>query len=104
MGITSINRYGQSTDLSIAICGYVADQISARRIPLLCGLLTLTGATILLQLGSSIAVLIVGRVLQGMSAAVVWVVGLALLSDTVDSNEIGEAMASVIATTEEKTD
>lgn len=49
----------------------------------------------MLQLGSSIRILIVGRVLQGISAAIVWVVGLALLSDTVRSNEIGEAMGWV---------
>lgn len=61
----------------------------------MCGLFTLAGATALLQLGSNISVLIAGRVLQGMSAAVVWVVGLALLSDTVSSHEIGEAMGWV---------
>jgi MFS family permease len=36
-----------------------------------------------------------GRVLQGASAAVVWVVGLALLVDTVGPDEIGQAMGYV---------
>jgi MFS family permease len=49
----------------------------------------------MLNLGRSIAVLIVGRILQGTSAAVVWCVGLALVADTVDVNEIGEMMGYV---------
>lgn len=49
----------------------------------------------MLNLGPNIAVLIFGRILQGMSAAVVWVVGLALLADTVDESEIGQTMGYV---------
>lgn len=36
-----------------------------------------------------------GRILQGISAAVVWVVGLALLVDTVPKAEVGQAMGLV---------
>jgi MFS family permease len=49
----------------------------------------------MLNLGSTITVLVLGRVLQGISAAVVWVVGLALLADTVDESEIGQTMGYV---------
>jgi len=58
-------------------------------------LLALGGATVMLNLGSSIAVLIVGRVLQGLSAAVVWVAGLALIADSVGRDEVGQSMAWV---------
>ena len=78
-----------------AICGYFADQLPNRRLPMLFGLLTLAGATALLQVGSSIALLILGRVLQGVSAAIVWTVGLALLVDTVGQREIGMALGWV---------
>jgi len=47
--------------------------------------------------GSSLAVLITGRIFQGVSASVVWTVGLALLSDTVEKDEIGQAMGYVAA-------
>lgn len=77
---------------STAICGWLADRLSSRRVPLLVGLLALGGATIILNLGSSIAVLIVGRILQGLSAAVVWVVGLALLADSIESKEVNKMM------------
>ncbi|KAI6898172.1 MFS general substrate transporter [Hortaea werneckii] len=49
----------------------------------------------MLCVGDSIGILAAGRVLQGISAAVVWVVGLALLVDTVGPDGIGQAMGYV---------
>ncbi|MCJ1362369.1 hypothetical protein MMC16_001472 [Acarospora aff. strigata] len=49
----------------------------------------------MLCVGSSIQVLVAGRVLQGLSAAIVWTVGLALLVDTVGQKEIGKVMGYV---------
>ena len=49
----------------------------------------------MLCLGRTIGVIAAGRVLQGMSAAVVWVVGLALLVDTVGGDDIGQAMGYI---------
>ena len=43
----------------------------------------------MLSVGQSIAVLVVSRVLQGVSAAVGWTIGLALLLDTVGSEKLG---------------
>ncbi|KAF2638355.1 MFS general substrate transporter, partial [Massarina eburnea CBS 473.64] len=77
------------------ICGWLADRSSSRRWPLLLGLFALLGATVLLNVGSSIGVLIAGRLLQGTSAAVVWVVGLALLADTVPQDRLAQAMGYV---------
>src|SRR6266480_3133653 len=71
----------------IALCDWFADRTSSRQLPLILGLLVLGSATVMLNLGSSIAVLIVGRLLQGLSAAVVWVVGLALMADNVGRDE-----------------
>ncbi len=49
----------------------------------------------MLCIGSSVGVLVAGRFLQGVSAAVVWVVGLALLVDTVGEKDIGQIMGYV---------
>lgn len=49
--------------------------------------------------GSSLPILIIGRVLQGLSASVVWTVGLALLTDTVSKDDIGQAMGYMSAAT-----
>lgn len=73
------------------LVGLYADHTSSRRWPLLIGLVSLAGSTIFLCLGRTIALLIIGRILQGLSAAIVWTVGLALMVDTVP-DKIGEAM------------
>jgi len=46
-------------------------------------------------LGQTIAVLAVARVLQGISAAVVWTIGLALVLDTVGPDNLGKTIGSV---------
>lgn len=58
---------------------------------MLLGLIALAGATVLLCLSRNIAMLLVGRVLQGLSGSLTWVVGLALVIDTVDSANVGRA-------------
>ena len=77
------------------IWGYMADQTSSRGVPFLMGLVALVLATALLMVGSSVAVIVVGRLLQGASAALVWTVGLAIVSDTVGPEHLGEAMGWV---------
>ena len=63
--------------------------------PLIIGLLALGVSTALICIGNSIGILIAGRVLQGASAAVVGAVGLALINDTFDKEEIGQAMGYI---------
>jgi len=53
----------------------------------------------MLTTGNSLGVLVTGRFLQGLSAAVVWTVGLALLSDTIAKEDVGQAMGYVAAAT-----
>ena len=72
--------------------GYLADHTKTRRAPFLFGLVALMLATILLHRGQSIAVLVTARALQGVSAAIVWIGGLALLADTVDPKRIGHVL------------
>jgi len=62
---------------------------------LLLGLVALAGATVMLNVGSSIAVLAVGRCLQGISAAVVWTVGLALMADSAGNEQMAQMMGLV---------
>lgn len=77
------------------ICGVLADWTQHRRGPFLGGLLVLTGATFMLCFGKTIPILVTARVLQGISAAVVWVVALALMADTVSEEESGKAVGYV---------
>ncbi|KAK4988480.1 hypothetical protein LTR50_003884 [Elasticomyces elasticus] len=87
--------YGAALLAASPFCGWLADRTSSRRFPLLLGLFALAGSTVMLTVGNSIAILVAGRVFQGISAAVVWCVGLALLVDTVGKDNIGECMGWV---------
>ena len=75
--------------------GIIADRLPTRQLPFLIGLTALLLATLLLFLGQNVAVLVVARVLQGISAAVVWTIGLALVLDTVGPENLGKTIGSV---------
>nr|POE59286.1 putative mfs-type transporter c18.02 [Quercus suber] len=87
--------YGAAILAASPICGWAADRTSSRRLPMIAGLLALGGSTVMLCVGDSIALFAGGRFLGGVSAAVVWTVGLALLVDTVGGDNIGQAMGVV---------
>lgn len=87
--------YGAGLLAASPVCGYIADHTSGRMLPFMIGLFALIGSTVMLCIGSNVAILVVGRLLQGISGAVVWVVGLALLVDTVGRGRIGEAMGII---------
>lgn len=87
--------YGAAMLVASPIAGWFADNTASRRGPLLIGLFALAGATVLLCLARTVALLVLGRILQGCSAAVVWTVGLALMVDTVGEGEVGEMFGYV---------
>ncbi|CAG8973682.1 hypothetical protein HYALB_00002248 [Hymenoscyphus albidus] len=84
--------YGGALLVGSPLSGWWADRSSSRRLPLLLGLFALGGSTVMLCLARTIVLFIMGRVLQGFAAAVVWTVGTALLVDTVGQNSIGEVL------------
>ena len=87
--------YGAALLVASPFAGWYADRSSSRRLPLLFGLVALAGATVMLCLARTVVLLIIGRLLQGFSAAIVWTVGQALLVDTVGQKEIGETLGWV---------
>ncbi|EXJ69047.1 uncharacterized protein A1O5_07982 [Cladophialophora psammophila CBS 110553] len=87
---------GASVVFSIPV-GIIADRTNARRTPFLCGLAALLAATIMLALSKNISTLVVARVLQGTSAAVVWTVGLAMVLDTVGPRNLGKVIGSIFS-------
>ncbi|KAH8594483.1 major facilitator superfamily domain-containing protein, partial [Bisporella sp. PMI_857] len=90
-----LSVYGGALAFGSPPSGWLADRWSSRRTPLLLGLFALGGSTVLLCLGHSLFVLLLGRICQALSACIVWTVGLALLTDTVESEKIGQAMGYV---------
>ncbi|KAI1178986.1 MFS general substrate transporter [Nemania sp. FL0916] len=87
--------YGASLLVFAPIFGYLADRSNSRRSPLIVGLLILASATVLLYVGTSLPFWVAGRALQGAAAAMVWTVGLALLADTVEEDELGKYIGVV---------
>jgi MFS family permease len=77
--------------------GILADKLPARQLPFLFGLVALLASTILLYLGQTITVLIIARILQGISGAAVWTIGLALILDTVGSDKLGVTIGSIFS-------
>ncbi|RJE23175.1 transporter [Aspergillus sclerotialis] len=84
--------YGFTLLIASPVLGYFADYYQSRRPPFLSGLLALAISTGLFAAAHSPAALVVARVFQGLSAAVVWVIGLALVVDRVQQDRIGQAM------------
>ncbi|MCJ1310970.1 hypothetical protein MMC25_004639 [Agyrium rufum] len=87
--------YGAAVIIGAPLSGHLSDHLPTRQLPLLLGLLLLATSTTLLFLARSLPFLIIGRLLQGLSAAVIGTVGLALVADTFAVEKMGQAMGYV---------
>jgi predicted MFS family arabinose efflux permease len=59
------------------------------------GLLALAGSTVVFWFARTIEALVIARTFQGLSCAVVWTVGMALIVDTMGKDQVGAAMGIV---------
>ncbi|EGO02763.1 hypothetical protein SERLA73DRAFT_176125 [Serpula lacrymans var. lacrymans S7.3] len=73
-----------------------SEHYSARRIPLIIGLITLLGAQVMLMEAPSYWVMCLARIVQGISSSMVWIVGLALLCETTPERFIGRQLGIAI--------
>lgn len=87
--------YAGASVLSSVPAGWIADRTDSRQAPFLYGLAALLAATLMLAFGQSIGVIVAARILQGVSAAVVWTVGLAMVLDTVGPGNLGKVIGTV---------
>lgn len=79
--------------ISSFIFGYIADKIKHRQFIMMAGLLVVIGSTLMLCLAKSLAVYFVGRFLQGVSGSMVWTVGLAIVADSGDDENMAFYMS-----------
>lgn len=77
----------------VALFGLFADRYESRTGSFILGLVALAASTALFMRSTSPVGFIIARALQGFSGSAVWVVGLALIVDTVNDDRIGEAMS-----------
>ncbi|KAF2492326.1 MFS general substrate transporter [Lophium mytilinum] len=87
-----LGGYGAGLTVGSPFAGWLADQFRSRKIPFLTGMLSLLVATLLLCLSRRLSLFVIAGVLEGLTGAIVWTVGMALLSDSVDQGRIGQAM------------
>ncbi|QSZ34534.1 hypothetical protein DSL72_006128 [Monilinia vaccinii-corymbosi] len=92
-----LTAFGFAQLIASPLFGYYADRSPSRRTPLLLGFFSNAAATAVLYIAQSVWILALSRFLQGLSAAVVYTVGFALLADTVGSKDIGQWMGYVIS-------
>ncbi|KAI9642954.1 hypothetical protein NHQ30_008688 [Ciborinia camelliae] len=89
--------FGAAIIIGSPICGWLADHTSDRSITYFVGLFILAVATMLFGFAKNAWLLVVSRIFQGFSAAIVYTVGLALLVDTVGSENIGQWMGTALS-------
>ncbi|KAI4284737.1 MAG: hypothetical protein L6R38_001193 [Xanthoria sp. 2 TBL-2021] len=84
--------YGAGAIIGALVTGYWADHDGSRRMAFLSGLLILAASMLAFFIGHSITILIVGRLIQGASAASVHSIGTAILADAFTDQGMGLAM------------
>lgn len=71
------------------------DRFNNRKTPYIISVLILSAAVVLFFLGDNVPTLAFARVVQGTAGALIWVVGQAILIDTVGAENLGRAQGSV---------
>ncbi|KZT67652.1 MFS general substrate transporter [Daedalea quercina L-15889] len=71
---------------------HFSEKYNNRQIPLVGGLIAILGAQIMFMLAPAYWLMIIARLLQGLSSTVIWVAGLALLCDTVPESSVGRQL------------
>lgn len=72
--------------------GWIGDELPGRRAPFILGVAVLGGSTLCFALGRALPVLLMARILEGLSTAVVCTLGYALLNDADGAEHVGKAM------------
>ncbi|OQE88590.1 hypothetical protein PENNAL_c0016G00339 [Penicillium nalgiovense] len=87
--------YGAALLVASPLVGLISDRIQSRKSPLIFGYIAIAVSTSVFLFGHSPALLIIARVCQGLSGAVVGVLSFAIVADTALPEKRGEYMAFV---------
>ena len=75
-----------------AFIGWWTDRHASRRIPFIAGLVVLVGSALLMWLAKPIWTQIISRVGQGLADALIYIVGMTIILDTVTTKHVAEYM------------
>src|SRR5882757_7665411 len=78
--------------------GAISDR-TGRKLPLVTGMLTLAGSTMMFATAGSLTTLFAARMIQGAADGVTWVVGFALIADCYGPEDRGRVMGYVMSGT-----
>ncbi|KAK4866855.1 hypothetical protein LT330_008018 [Penicillium expansum] len=85
--------YGVALLLGSPVVGYFCDKYRTRKAPLVSGFIAMALATVLFISATNVWVLLAARVCQGLSGAVVGVLGLSMIAETSSPEHLGSHMA-----------
>jgi MFS family permease len=88
----SLAIYSAGQIVTSPIFGYFSDKLHNGKFLMLAGMTILVVSTIILCAAQDVSSYIVGRFLQGVSGAVVWSVGLAIMADTAPPDKVAFLM------------
>src|ERR1700753_2815313 len=83
--------------MTAAICAFYVDHYRNRHLPWYLGLVGIVAGNVLFGVGNSFGLLLISRLLQGAASAILYTVGLAVLVESVDKNEVGRCMGSAMS-------
>ncbi|KAJ8117329.1 hypothetical protein OPT61_g1450 [Boeremia exigua] len=78
-------------------CAWYVDRAKSRRAPWFLGIVLITAGSFLFGFSNNIAMLVCSRILHGLSSSILYTVGLAVLVDTVDKDEVGQWMGTAMS-------
>ncbi|KAL8903557.1 MAG: hypothetical protein Q9171_007362, partial [Xanthocarpia ochracea] len=90
-----LGSFGGALMFGSLVMGWIGDKVPSRQTPFLLGLIALGLSTLAIALTRDIFILLIARILSGLSGAVVCTVGYAILFDVVSSEKIGRALGFV---------
>ncbi|KAF2848799.1 MFS general substrate transporter [Plenodomus tracheiphilus IPT5] len=79
------------------LCAWYVDRTASRRLPWYLGIVLITAGSILFGTSTNIAMLMCSRILHGLSPSILYTVGLAVLVDTIDKDEVGRWMGTAMS-------
>ncbi|GJE87860.1 MFS general substrate transporter [Phanerochaete sordida] len=84
--------YSAGLVLSTPPIAMFSERYNTRTWPLVMGQVILIGSQIMLMLAPTYWLMVIARIIQGISSSIIWVVGLALLCDTASESIVGRQL------------
>jgi MFS family permease len=88
--------YAGGLILSSPVVGYLGERTRGRQLPLVIGLLFLIASLVMFMVSKTFALLLVSRILQGISGTVLFSLGLALLAECVPAERVAAASGNAM--------